>query len=657
MYCRLFSLSFLFLPSNSLLNGLIHNPKMSNPYSNVYIVGDQESEDGTEPEAEEDEEDSEEEGGGGEEFIPVTEWPRFLSSKEGKKGGEGRVCLSAGEYGENSQGNEWNRGDIEGLFCPICMEAWTTTGDHHVCCLPCGHIYGFSCIHKWLQQRGTSRKCPQCNRKCTLKDVRKLFASRVVAIDGESQKRIRSLEANCISLEKTSAVLSKKETEWQKREAEWQKSEAEWQKREAALQQEVHQLKEAFEISHLQQLVLSVVYMFLRPQFCKTKYLEHLIDVQSRTFGCAPSIRGLQVPLGHNLGSEFNEQGPFILQKELRVDGARLFDVDASSKNLLIARRLQGLGGTHFLTKMSLVAPYETEDISLPFGTKAVRDLHICPSDGSLALLASLGKKLSVLSTESNNVILAYDLPAAAWSCSWDLNRSHQIYAGLQNGSVLVFDMRQTARHMDSMNGLTSNPVHTIHSLHNSTIPSGITAILSASSVGICQWSFGGSEERPFLVSETGNQGVCISLAYCPNSDDIIASYRPRIDFSNEMASSQPLLTPVNGQGVQGSHVHLKRAGSNSYQKLGVTCANVNDVRLPRFTIMNIENHVCLFASGDELTGELVLQKLPSFTVVQRVTLPKHPIHDVKYSHAFDGGLLGCLSEDILQLFSNHALK
>lgn len=33
-------------------------------------------------------------------------------------------------------------------------------------------------------------KCPQCNRKCTLKDVRKLFASRVVAIDGESQKVI-----------------------------------------------------------------------------------------------------------------------------------------------------------------------------------------------------------------------------------------------------------------------------------------------------------------------------------------------------------------------------------------------------------------------------------------------------------------------------------
>ncbi|XVE61649.1 hypothetical protein DITRI_Ditri06bG0057300 [Diplodiscus trichospermus] len=440
-------------------------------------------------------------------------------------------------------------------------------------------------------------------------------------------QRIRSLEEKCISLEKKSAVPSKKEAEWQKREAEWKM-------REALLQQELNQLKE------------------------KTNYLEHLLEMRSRTRGCSPSIGGSQVqPLGHNSGSEFNARGPFILQKELSVDGARLFDVDASSKIVIISRRLQGLGGTHVLTKMSLIAPYEKQDISLSSGTKAIRDLHICPSDGSLLLFASLGKKLSVLSTENNNVILAYDLPAAAWSCSWDVNSSHQIYAGLQNGSLLVFDMRQTARPLESVSGLTSNPVHTIHSLHNLTMTSGVKAILSASSVGICHWSFGGSEVRPFLVSETGNQGVCISLAYCSSSDDIIASYRPRIDFSNEMASSQPLLTPVIGQVVQGSHVHLKRAGSHCYRKLGVTCANVNDVRLPKSTIINIENHGCLFASGDELTGELVLQELPSFTFVQRLKFPKHPIHDVKYARAFDGGLLGCLSDDTLQLFSNHALQ
>lgn len=35
---------------------------------------------------------------------------------------------------DGSQGNEWNRTDIDGLFCPICMEAWTNNGEHHIWC-------------------------------------------------------------------------------------------------------------------------------------------------------------------------------------------------------------------------------------------------------------------------------------------------------------------------------------------------------------------------------------------------------------------------------------------------------------------------------------------------------------------------------------------
>ncbi|KAE8666192.1 Transducin/WD40 repeat-like superfamily protein, putative isoform 2 [Hibiscus syriacus] len=554
---------------------------MPNPI--VYIAVGSESEEETEPESEEDSGETEEQNSQSEEeeeegFIPVMESPRVLSEKEDEEGGEGKCCSSAGEVGENSQGNEWNRGDIDGLFCTICMEAWTTAGDHHV----------------W---------------KCTMKDVRKLFASRIVAIDGESQKRIQSLEAKCISLEKKNAVLIKNK-------AEWRKKEAEWKQREALLEQQLRQFKET------------------------TNYLEHLLDVQSRTLGHPPSMGGYQVPsLGQNLGSEFYGNGPFILQKELGVDGARLFDIDASSKIILMARRLQGLSGTHVLTKTGLVAPYMREDIILPFGTKAVRDLHICPlvvawhfllpSETNYQFLAQKLTKLPLYMIYRTDIV-TFDFQAPAWSCSWDLNSSHQIYAGLQNGSLCVFDMRQTAKPLEFVHGLTSNPIHTIYSTPNSTLPSGVTTVLSASSSGICHWNFGGSEQGRFLVSEAGNQGACISLAYSPSSDDMVASFRPRIDNSNEMASSQPLLTPAHalGQGVQGSHVHLKRVGSNCYQKLAVTCANVNDVRLLRSTVMNIENHGCLFVSGDELTCELVLQELPSFTVVQHLKSPKQPIYD-----------------------------
>ncbi|PWA39274.1 E3 ubiquitin-protein ligase RFWD3 [Artemisia annua] len=39
-------------------------------------------------------------------------------------------------------------------------------------CLPCGHMYGFSCIETWLKTRPSgSGKCPQCSTACTLKDV------------------------------------------------------------------------------------------------------------------------------------------------------------------------------------------------------------------------------------------------------------------------------------------------------------------------------------------------------------------------------------------------------------------------------------------------------------------------------------------------------
>ncbi|KAL9362172.1 hypothetical protein Peur_044957 [Populus x canadensis] len=531
-------------------------------------------------------------------------------------------CRNGGDDagGESSQNSQWNRSEFDELFCPICMEAWTNEGDHHICCLPCGHLFGLSCIEKWLRQRGRLAKCPQCNRKGTLKDVRKLFVPRIAVVDEESQKRIRFLEEKCASLVKKDVDLCKKESEWKRREA--------------ALQLEVQKCKE------------------------RTIYLEHLLgDLQSRPSGLATAYRGSQ---GHEFGnsiySDFYRQGSsscFMLQRELRVDGARLFDVDASGKILLLVRRVPMMGGSHVLTKMSLIPPHESEDIFLPPGTKIIKDLHISPTNGSLALFASLGKKLSVLSMESNNVILSYDLPAAAWSCSWDLNCSHYVYAGLQNGSLLVFDMRITGSPVESRLGHTTDPIHTVQSLqHISTLPSGVKTVVSASSVGMCQWNFGGEEERPFLIPETTNQGVCVSLAYCASSDDIVVSYRPRVEMSNEVVS-QTLFkpSPATGQGVLGSHLHLKRVGSN-YEKLGIACSTVSGIRLPKSSIIDRQNQKPLFATGDEVSCGLILQELPSFTATQRLKSHQHFIYDVKYTSAHSQGLLGCLSEDTVQLFS-----
>lgn len=66
----------------------------------------------------------------------------------------------------------------------------------------------------------------------------------------------------------------------------------------------------------------------------------------------------------------------------------------------------------------------------------------------------------------------------------------------MQNGTVLQFDMRQTARHVESLTGLKDKLVHSLHSLQsNSSCSAGVRSILTASALGLCQLNFGGSEE------------------------------------------------------------------------------------------------------------------------------------------------------------------
>ncbi|GKE82037.1 zinc finger, RING/FYVE/PHD-type containing protein, partial [Tanacetum coccineum] len=48
-------------------------------------------------------------------------------------------------------------------------------------CLPCGHMYGLSCIKKRLLQSSSWGKCPQCSTFCSYTDVILLYASRICA--------------------------------------------------------------------------------------------------------------------------------------------------------------------------------------------------------------------------------------------------------------------------------------------------------------------------------------------------------------------------------------------------------------------------------------------------------------------------------------------
>ncbi|KAL6645299.1 hypothetical protein ACP70R_016907 [Stipagrostis hirtigluma subsp. patula] len=63
--------------------------------------------------------------------------------------------------------------------CCVCMEPWTSDGKHRICCVvPCGHVYGRSCLERWLRRcGGDSANCPQCGNWYELKDIINLYSS------------------------------------------------------------------------------------------------------------------------------------------------------------------------------------------------------------------------------------------------------------------------------------------------------------------------------------------------------------------------------------------------------------------------------------------------------------------------------------------------
>ncbi|CAN6293592.1 unnamed protein product [Urochloa humidicola] len=61
--------------------------------------------------------------------------------------------------------------------CSLCLEPWTCNDAHRICCIPCGHVYGRSCLVRWLQHCGNmSAKCPQSREQFELRHIIDLYA-------------------------------------------------------------------------------------------------------------------------------------------------------------------------------------------------------------------------------------------------------------------------------------------------------------------------------------------------------------------------------------------------------------------------------------------------------------------------------------------------
>lgn len=76
-----------------------------------------------------------------------------------------------------------------GTICPICFSEYTTAGNHRIISLQCGHLFGSQCIEKWLDKK-RKVQCPTCSMGSTRKQLRIIYASKVIALNTDNEQRL-----------------------------------------------------------------------------------------------------------------------------------------------------------------------------------------------------------------------------------------------------------------------------------------------------------------------------------------------------------------------------------------------------------------------------------------------------------------------------------
>ncbi|NWI93321.1 RFWD3 ligase, partial [Pitta sordida] len=373
----------------------------------------------------------------------------------------------------------------EGDTCAICFEQWTNAGDHRLSALRCGHLFGYTCIERWL--KGQAGKCPQCNKKAKRSDIVVLYARTLKALDTSEQERMRS------SLEKEQML---------RRQAELESAQ-----------------------SRLQLQVLTDECSKLRKQVQELKALvaQHNMSTSQHPGSSHTCLPG-SLPSSQS-------QHKYHLEKAFLVSqtgNCRVMAYCDSMSCLVVSQPspqstfIPGCG-----VKMMSLANLKISQY-VPIHSKQIRGLAFGTRADGLLLSAALDGTLKLTSLATNTVVQTYNAGRPVWSCCWCLDDTNYVYAGLVNGSIMIYDLRYTNAHIQELVPQKSKcPMVSLSYLPrmaSASLPYG--GILAGTLEGACFWEQkAGNSYRPHhLPLEPGG---CIDIQIEINTRHCLATYRP----------------------------------------------------------------------------------------------------------------------------------
>ncbi|XP_044048245.1 E3 ubiquitin-protein ligase RFWD3 [Siniperca chuatsi] len=380
----------------------------------------------------------------------------------------------------------------EGDSCTICFEAWTTAGEHRLSALRCGHLFGFTCIQRWLKAQGPAAKCPQCNKKAKRSDIVLLYAPKLRALDNSEQESLKK------SLEQEQSLRRKAELE----SAQYKLKLQVVTNKYGQAQQELQELRT------------------LMAQAGRSS-----VPSSSSSSSSSSASTSLLLGLSQSRTAQYSFSKAVLLSQ---AGGSRVLSYCEPLSCLLASQPsphstlVPGCG-----VKMVSVVNMKASQY-VPIHSKQIRGLSFNRQNDSLLLSAALDNTIKLTSLLTNTVVQTYNAGKPVWSCCWCLDNSNYVYAGLSNGSVLVYDTRDTSTHVQELQPLRSRcPVASlcyVPRAASSSFPCG--GLIAGSLEGGCFWEqVNETTYRPHVLPlETAG---CTDIQVETESRHCLVTYRP----------------------------------------------------------------------------------------------------------------------------------
>ncbi|CAD7702012.1 unnamed protein product [Ostreobium quekettii] len=381
----------------------------------------------------------------------------------------------------------------DGEDCPICAECYTSEGDHVPHSTRCGHVFCAACIKKWLRQ---SKTCPICKKRCTKKDLRRMYVQNLHCVD-------------------TSLVATLRQ-------------EVERHKRIAAERKEQH-LKAAAERDEC----------IRENKRLKLELASLTNSVARGTILCAPqqaaasnAICAMPPPPGSRMPScsrpllsegqqRVNGGSPYLREYCTESRGALCFDMSGEQATLLLPSQPgPWLADAWMIRQISMIAPQSEGQIHLP-GRGPVRDVRLSPS--AQRLCVAIDKRIRVVSMTSGHEIVQKELAFPVLSCAWEAE--NMVYAGLAVGRVSAFDLRMPSGPLQELSSPRRQGLTSLACMHTGEV----RALVAANSQSTYLWDLplqdAAAASEPHVVCTVA--GTIESVAVDQGTATLAVSVRP----------------------------------------------------------------------------------------------------------------------------------